>query len=231
MPFMTLNLTVRTHRQLTAAAVLCIGILWAGTAVAQSSPGGNAAANPPNEQVIEPQVSRRPVKLPRFPSNDFSAGVFAGTYGTENFGSSMVAGLRLGYHITEDIFVEAAFAQTKVSDEAFRQVLPGGIFETPEETLTYYNLSAGFNVLPGEIFIGRNIAKASGIYLIGGIGSTKFIDQRRQTFNVGLGLRVFLKDWAAIQVDMRDHIYPLDLLGKRKDTQNLELTAGLTFFF
>lgn len=49
--------------------------------------------------------------------------------------------------------------------------------------------------------------------------------------NVGLGTRLFLADWAALQVDMRDHIFSLDLLGKRQSTQNLELTAGLTFFF
>ena len=42
---------------------------------------------------------------------------------------------------------------------------------------------------------------------------------------------MFVKDWAAIQVDFRDHMYSLDLLGERKSTSNLELTAGATFFF
>jgi len=41
-----------------------------------------------------------------------------------------VLGLRLGYHITEDFFVEGSYASTKVSDAAFRQVLPGGVFRT-----------------------------------------------------------------------------------------------------
>jgi outer membrane beta-barrel protein len=72
---------------------------------------------------------------------------------------------------------------------------------------------------------------ASALYLIAGIGSTKFLDQSNQTINVGLGYRVFLKDWAAIQVDFRDYIYTLDLLGQSKSTQNLELTLGVTFFF
>ena len=44
--------------------------------------------------------------------------------GNEDLGDGY--GLRLGYHITEDFFVQANFAQTKVSDEAFRQLLPGG---------------------------------------------------------------------------------------------------------
>lgn len=190
-----------------------------------------AAERPANEQVIVPDVDRRDVRLPRFPSNDFEAGLYAGTYAAQNFGSSLVGGVKLGYHITEDIFVEAVYAQTKVSDEMFRRILPGGIFVDPKETLTYYNVSAGYNLLPGEVFIGSKRAKASAIYLIGGVGSTKFVRQRRQTLNFGLGARVFLADWVALQADLRDHVFSLDLLGKREHTQNLELTGGVTFFF
>jgi outer membrane beta-barrel protein len=139
--------------------------------------------------------------------------------------------VRFGYHITEDFFVEAVYGQTKVSDEMFRQVLPGGVFPQESETLRYYNVSAGVNVLPGEVFLGRQHAKASAVYLIGGVGSTRFNQQRQQTLNLGFGLRVFLGDKTALQVDMRDHFYSLDLLGKRQSTQNLELTAGFTYFF
>ena len=94
-------------------------------AVAQTTPS-TQQPRPANEQVVVPQVERRDVKLPKFPSKDFEVGAFAGVYSTENFGASGIAGLRLGYHITEDFFVQANLAQTKVSDEAFRQLLPGG---------------------------------------------------------------------------------------------------------
>ncbi len=196
-------------------------------ATAQTAP----AAPKANEQVIVPQVDRRDVKVPRFPSKDFEVGVFAGTYSAQNFGTSAVAGLRLGYHITEDFFVQANFGQTKVSDELFRQFLAGGIFTSDKARLKYINLSAGVNVLPGEIFIGRNNAKASAVYLTGGVGTTTFNDQKRQTINLGLGMRVLFTDRAAITVDLRDHIFSLDLLGKRQSTQNVELTAGFSFFF
>jgi len=186
---------------------------------------------PANEQVVVPQVDRRDVKLPKFPSRDFELGAYTGTYATQNFGSSSVSGVRLGYHITEDVFVEGVLGRTKVSDALVRNLLGAGILPSEHEKLTYYNISAGLNVLPGEVFIGRNNAKASALYLIGGIGSTNFAAQRRQTINFGLGVRVLMTDWAALQVDMRDHVFSLDLLGKRQNTQNLELTAGLTFFF
>jgi len=206
--------------------------LFAVLALACASLAAHAqASKPANEQVIEPQVPRRDVRVPKIPSNDFVAGLFAGTYATENFGSSAVYGLRLGYHITEDVFVEGVYARTDVSDENFRRILPGGVFPQPKETLSYYNLSAGYNVLPGEVFFGRRFAKTSALYLIAGIGSTRFLEQRKQTVNFGLGLRVFLKDWFSLQVDLRDHVYSLDLLGRRQSTQNLELSAGATFFF
>ena len=193
--------------------------LWAG---AQQSTA---------QQVIEPKVDRRDVRLPRIPSNDIEVGAFVGTYGTQNFGSSAVAGVRIGYHVTEDVFVEGTYGATRVTDQDFRLILPGGIFPSEKQTLSYYNVSAGYNVLPGEVFIGSNTAKATAVYLIGGIGSTRFLEQRRQTVNVGLGLRMFMRDWAALQVDMRDHIFSLDILGRRRSTQNLELSTGLTFFF
>ena len=200
------------------------------------APSAALAADPPaastaNEQVVVPQVERRELKLPRFPSNDFALGVFAGTYSSQNFGTSAIGGIRLGYHITEDVFVEAVYAQTRISDEAFRQVLPGGVFSSPTIPLKYINLSAGYNLLPGEIFIGANRAKASAVYLIGGVGTTHFNSRRHQTFNAGLGMRVLLSDRIAVQVDMRDHIFSSDILGKSETTQNLELTGGLTFHF
>lgn len=206
---------------------LLAALLFATTAptvLAQTAP-------PANEPVVVPQIDRREVKRPKFPSNDFEIGLFAGTYATQNFGSSGVAGVRLGYHITEDVFVEGAYGQSKVSDEAFRQVLPGGVFVNQTEKLTYYNVSFGYNVMPGEVFFGRNVAKASAFYVIGGVGSTKFVDQKKQTINIGFGTRLIFADWFAAQVDVRDHMFSLDLLGKKQNTQNLEVTLGATFFF
>jgi len=201
-------------------------------AVAAALPAWSQTARPAGEQVIVPQVDRRDVKLPRFASNDFSLGVFAGSYATQNFGTSAVSGVRLGYHVTEDIFVEGTYGRTKVTDEAFRQIFPiGGIFATPRQKLGYYNVVAGYNVLPGEVFFGRNVAKSSQGYIVAGVGSTDFAGQKRQTISAGFGMRVVFTDWFAVQADVRDHVYSLDLLAKRQNTQNLEVTFGLTAYF
>jgi outer membrane beta-barrel protein len=186
---------------------------------------------PPSDQVVVPEVDRRGIHVPRFPTSDFEIGILGGTYSTQNFGTSFVGGVRLGYHITEDFFVEGVYGMTKVSDENFRLVLPGGIFPQEKETLAYYNLSVGYNILPGEIFIGSAHAFPSQFYVIGGVGSTKLDTQRKPTFNFGAGFRVYLSDHAALQLDVRDHVFSLDLLGQRQSTQNLELTLGVTGYF
>ena len=195
------------------------------SALGQTPPATNT------DQVVIPQVDRRDIDKPKFPSNDFEIGLFTGTYATQNFGSSWVYGARIGYHITEDFFVQGVYAQTKVSDELFRQILPGGIFQTTSEKLSYYNFSIGYNFLPGEIFIGGRRARPSQFYVIAGVGSTKFDQQTKTTFNAGFGYRLYLADWAAFQLDLRDHVFSLDLLGKRQSTQNVEFTGGLTVFF
>jgi len=216
---------MRTALLLTAALA---SLAAAAPALAQSTP---TSPTPANEQVVVPDVARRDIKIPKYPSKDIEVSGFMGTYATENFGASFVYGIRLGYHITEDFFVQAAFAQTEVSDETFRQILPGGIFTDDTEKLSYYNISVGYNILPGEVFIGTKRALPIALYVIGGVGSTDFNEQTRQTFNLGFGARVFVKEKWSVSVDLRDHIFSIDLLGKRQSTQNLELTAGVSYFF
>lgn len=207
---------------------LLLPALFAAPVLAQTPP----EPQPANEQVIVPEVQRRDVRIPKFPSKDFEVGALVGTYATQSFGASAIAGLRLGYHLSEDFFVETVFAQTKVTDKTFTEIFPGsGPLADTDKKLSYYNVSAGYNIFPGEIFLGSKLARASSIYLIGGVGSTKFANQRKQTFNVGFGFRVLFSDRWAVRVDMRDHIFSYDLLGVRQNTQNLELTTGIAYYF
>ncbi len=203
----------------------------APAATPAAAPGGATDTASPAEQVIVPQVTRRDIWVPKYPSNDFAFSLLAGTYATQNFGSSAVAGVRLGYHVTEDVFFEGSYGQTKVSDEAFRQILPGGIFPQPKQTLSYYDVVAGYNLLPGEVFFGRGVARATQGYLVAGVGSTRFAGDARQTMVVGFGLRLILADHFAVQADVRDHLFSLDLLGRRQSTQNPEVVLGLTAYF
>ncbi len=100
-----------------------------------------------------------------------------------------------------------------------------------ERDYSYYNVSMGYNILPGESFLGRNRALNSAFYLIGGVGKTTFAGDDRFTVNVGAGMRFLPLDWLAVHLDVRDHILDIDLLGEQKTSHNLEAHVGITFFF
>jgi outer membrane beta-barrel protein len=216
------------NRQFTT---LLLGAVLFLPAVSFAAESGDKPA-PATEQVIQPQLERRDIKVPHINVDDVEIGFYRGLLSVENFGAKTVNGLRLAYHVTEDFFAEGVYARSTISDEFFRsRAFPVTGFDKQEEDLTYYNLSLGYNVLPGEIFLGRRWAMASAFYIIGGIGTTKFAKENHATLNVGGGYRILLNDWLAVHIDMRDHIFNSDLLGQNKRTDNFEASIGMTVFF
>ena len=195
---------------------------------------GDDEAPPPTSeppgQVINPEVERREIKEPAIDREDFEVGAYAGIMNIEDFGSDAVYGVRLAYHVTEGFFVEATVAQSEASLTSF-EVLSGGARLFDDRTLTYYNLNLGYNILPGEVFIGDGRAYNTNFYLIAGLGSTKFADDDRFTVNFGAGFRFLFTDSIAFHVDFRDHLFDIDILGREKTTHNLEGTLGVTVFF
>jgi outer membrane beta-barrel protein len=198
--------------------------------------GGERSAPPPAElpqgQVIEPEVERREVKEPEIDTEDFEIGAFAGIMSIEDFGSDFVYGARIAYHVTEGFFVEGTIGQTKAGLTSF-EILSGGapLLSDDDRQYTYYNLNLGYNVLPGEGFVGEGRAYNTSLYLIGGLGSTRFAGDDRFTVNFGVGYRFLLNDSVAVHLDFRDHLYDIDLLGEEKTTHNLEAHVGVTVFF
>jgi outer membrane beta-barrel protein len=188
-------------------------------------------AEPPG-QVIDPEVERREIKEPAIDREDFEIGAFVGIMSIEDFGSNVSYGARLAYHITEGFFVEGTVGQSKGGLTSF-EVLSGGasLITDSERTLTYYNLNLGYNILPGEVYIGEGHAYNTNLYLIAGLGSTRFAGDDRFTVNVGAGYRFLLNDSVALHLDFRDHLFDIDLLGEEKTAHNLEGHLGFTVFF
>lgn len=182
------------------------------------------------EQVIQPEIDRRTLSIPRIDTEDFEIGAYIGLLSVEDFGAKPVYGVRLAYHVSEDFFVEGMVGQSTVSDEALCR-LGLCLFPNREEDLTYYALSVGYNFLPGEIFIGRGRAMTSAVYLLAGVGSTSFINEDRFTINFGMGLRILPVDWLALHFTMRDHLFESDILGTKELKNNFELTLGLSVYF
>ena len=197
---------------------------------------GNEEAPPPTSeapgQVIDPEVERREIKEPAIDREDFEIGAYVGIMSVEDFGTDVVYGVRLAYHITAGFFVEGTVGQTEAGLTSFEELSGGArLITDSQRTFTYYNLNLGYNILPGEVFIGEGRAYNTNLYLIAGLGSTRFAGDDRFTVNVGAGYRFLLSDSIALHLDFRDHLFDIDLLGEEKTAHNLEAHLGFTVFF
>ena len=183
-------------------------------------------------QVIEPQVERREIREPEIDTEDFEIGAFGGIMSIEDFESEVVYGVRLAYHVTEGFFVEGSVGRSEAGLTSFERLSGGApILSDDDRTLTYYNLNLGYNILPGEVFFGEGRAYNTALYLIAGLGSTRFAGDDRFTVNFGAGYRFLLTDSIALHLDVRDHLFDIDILGEDKTTHNMEGHLGFTVFF
>jgi outer membrane beta-barrel protein len=187
-------------------------------------------AAPP--RVIQPEVARRSIKVPKIDTENVEIGAVYGAISIEDFGTNPVYGLTAAYHVTEDFFFQAEAGRATAGRTSF-ETLGGNIqlLTGDERQFTYYNLALGYNFLPGEVFLGRDLAMTSSFYLMAGIGSVDFAGDQEFAVSFGAGYRILPTDWLAIHVRMQDRLYDSDLLGERKLTNNLEANIGLTVFF
>jgi outer membrane beta-barrel protein len=183
--------------------------------------------------VIDPQVERRDVKAPRIDTEDFEVGGYIGFLSVEDFGTNTVYGARLAYHITEGLFTEVTYGQSDAGKTSF-EILSGGqapLLTESEREFKYYDISLGYNLLPGEVFIGGNWAFNSALYVVLGAGNTRFADDDFFTVTYGAGYRVLATDSIALHFTVRDHMLDIDITGEDKTTHNIEFTLGGTWFF
>ena len=194
------------------------------------------AAGQPDELELEPLVVREPerreVKIDRIDRENFEFGVHGGIMSVQDFGSDLSTSFRVAYHVTEGFFIEGQYGKTTLGETSFERLSGGASLLTDEQrNMRFYNVSVGYNLFPGESFIGRRWAFKGGLYLIGGVGSTDFAGDERFTINAGLGYRLIATDWLALHVTVRDHMFDSDLLGSEDTYHNIEFTGGLSLFF
>jgi outer membrane beta-barrel protein len=212
-----------------ATAALLAGLLLPGSSI-QAASDSAGSDNTPADQVVRPEIQRREVREADIDTEDFEIGVFAGAMSVEDFGTNFVWGGRLAYHVTEYVFVEGAYGRTNTDKTSFER-LSGSARVVNDRTLQYYNISFGVNILPGESFILDRWAFKTDFYLIGGVGSTNFNNEDEFTWNYGAGYKILITDWMSLRVDVRDHVFDIDLLGESNTTHNLEFTGGVSIFF
>ena len=201
--------------------------LWLSASVTAYAQDDQRAIPP----IIEPTIERRQVTEADIDSENVEVTAFIGFVSIQDFGSDAIVGARLGYHITENIFMEASYGSATAGQTSFEELSGGAPFLTDEERdFIVYDLSLGYN-FNNELFIAEGWVFNSDFYLIAGAGATEFGGDERFTVSVGAGYRVLLTDYLALRLDVRDHIFNSDLIGEEKSTHNLAYSLGLSVFF
>jgi len=215
------------------AAALLSGCSWFHRGERAPAPTPVVAEEPQADpSIIEPQVNRREVKTPKIKAKDVELGGYFGALSVQDFGTNPIYGVRAAYHVSEDIFLEGYLARSKAGQSSLENVFPQiTVISDSGRRFTYYDLDLGYNVLPGEVFLGRGRAFNTALYVTVGMGDVKFADKDQFALNFGVGTRVLVTDWLAVHMDVRDHVFESTLFGVDKNVHNVEATLGFTTFF
>ena len=182
--------------------------------------------------LIEPQIERSEFNESIIDSEDFELAAYVGILSVEDFGANTVLGIKLAYHVNEDVLVQFDYGLSEAGKTSF-EVLSGGapLLSDEERQLEYYLVNLGFNLLPGEAFVTDASTFNTSFYVMAGIGSTQFAGDDRFTLNLGTGYQVLFADAFSFSIDFSDLIFNMDVLGENKVTHNLQYSIALSWFF
>lgn len=184
------------------------------------------------ESLIQPQIERETFDESLIDSEDFEISIFSGMLSIEDFGVNSVTGFKIAYHISEDYFVQAALGESTASETSF-EVLSGGapLLSDDERNLEFYQVNFGYNLFPGEAFLSKSTTLNNAFYIIAGLGNTDFAGDERHTVNYGFGYRILFFDAFSFNVDLRDHLFDMDVFGEKVATHNIEYSLALGWYF
>lgn len=164
-------------------------------------------------------------------SESVEIGVFTGVINIDNFGSEWIAGLSGTFHASEDFFLQYNYLQTDVGLSSFEKS-QGNYFSGSDRRFVHYDLLVGYNILQAEMYPRPGAANTSALYLIGGVGETRFGDEESFTFTYGIGYQVALWREVILRVDYRNHSYDSSLVrGSEKTKKNTQFSVGLSYLF
>ena len=182
--------------------------------------------------LIEPQIERTEFDESLIDSDDFEIALYGGYLAIEDFDTNVVAGVKLGYHVSENFFVQASYGLSEVGETSFERLSGGApLLSDDEREVEYYLVTLGFNLFPGEAFATDSTTFNTVFYLAAGVGTTRFAGDDRFTIAYAVGHRTLFADAFSLDIEMRDLIFEQDIFGTEDSTNNLEFTVSLNLFF
>jgi outer membrane beta-barrel protein len=181
---------------------------------------------------VDVDVDRRTVLEDILDNENVELGVQLGIISIEDFETNTWVSAHFAYHITEYFYAKVRYGQSEAGQTSFEKLVNVPPLLTEEQRkLRYYGLSIGYNLMPGEVFLGRDFALNSIFSIELGGGTTEFAGDEKFTINLGANYRVFLTDWLTWDIGMSDYIFDTTITGKSKTSHNLNFTTGFAFYF
>ena len=211
-------------RSIFLATALAFAILPATEVAAQSAEDEAGG-------LIEPQIERVEFDESIIDSYDIEVALYGGYLAIQDFDTNFVQGLKIGYHVSEDFFVQGSFGRSEVGETSFERLSGGApLLSDSEREIEYYLVSLGFNLFPGEAFFTDSTTFNTVFYISGGVGNTTFAGDDRYTIAYAVGHRTIFADGFSLDFEMRNLLFDMDIFGSEESTNNLEFTISLNLF-
>lgn len=183
-------------------------------------------------EAVTVNVERRAVLDDLLDDENFEFGAQIGLISIEDFESNLWFSGHFSYHINEYFYAKALYGYSEAGTTSFETLANvSPLLTDKERQFSYYGLNIGYNLMPGEIFLGKNLAFNSMFSIEVGGGSTDFAGNSQFTVNFSANYRVFLTDGLTWDIGMTDYIFDTTITGKSKTTHNLNFTTGLSYYF
>ena len=156
---------------------------------------------------------------------------WGGFYAGDLLSTSYTYGGAVAFYPGEDIGIEASLLVTPFSlavEKPLTQFFAGKVFHT---SLAYVVVG---DILWSPIHFkvrATETAIAHGdVFLALGAGETFNSTVQGVTFDVGLGLKVYIHHWVAVRFDLRDYVMVQEAIAVQRVTNNLVGLVGLSLF-
>ena len=193
----------------------------------QSSDGTNSV------KIIEPKKEITVAKSAAIDDESVELGLYTGYLAVEEFNANPVFGVALAYHVTPKLMLQLNYGESEVDRATFENLAQGNFLTREGRSFEYYSLLAGYKILRGRSFFGKNSKYNSDIYLFAGASSVDFADGKDTGVVFGSSYRVVLTDYLTMNVDFKGYSVDREIesLDDKQNTLNTELVFGLNVIF
>jgi len=158
----------------------------------------------------------------------FEIAGLGGLYASDVLSSTYSFGGTAAYFPSEDFAIEVMVTHAPVKfalEDSFTGFGGARRFETGSANQAM--LSMLFVPMQAKFKFDEETILPADIFLVGGAGRTFHDSVQGLTWEVGVGMHLYLGQYFDLRIDVRDFIVAQEVLGKGRITNNLLVTAGL----